>query len=79
MRLWSRIKVWWTCFRQGHNYAMVKRLNILAHVRCERCGGEWCHNRWEGGVIPWNSAFEDFFASTNRAVYNTESTKEVRR
>lgn len=57
-RLWKRMQCLW----YGHDPMMVKHLNILAHIRCNHCGGEWCYNQDYGIAIRWSPAAEEFFA-----------------
>lgn len=52
---------WLHCLRYGHDVVVVKHLHILAHIRCDHCGNEWCYNRDYDSAIPWWRGAEEFF------------------
>jgi len=57
----SRWKRFW-CSLHGHTPQLVGVVSVLAHVRCPKCGEEWCHNFWSGNLYPWSKELESLFA-----------------
>lgn len=60
-----------------HDFRLERELDILVEVACDRCGGHWCWNRTEGGMVAWNDRFETFFVRKLKRRQRTAAQEPV--